>query len=230
MKDYLIYSLEDDKNISHIINLALTKSGYKVVSFYDFDSFYKEFKINKPNMILLDLMLPKVSGESIIKEIRSDKNNDDIEIIIISAKNLTINKIDGLDLGADDYISKPFDVLELISRVNAHSRRYLSKANDELSYKNLRIDTLKKEVYVEGTLVKFTNSEYKILEYLIKNRERTIEKEELYKLLWGREESFESRVLDVHIKEIRKKLSAFDTIQISTIYGVGYRIKWVKNT
>lgn len=225
MKDYLIYSLEDDQNISHIINLALTKSGYNIVSFYDYDSFYNEFKKVKPNMILLDLMLPKISGETILKEIRSDKSNDDIKIIIISAKNLTINKIDGLDLGADDYIAKPFDVLELISRVNAHSRRYLNKLNEELVFKSLKIDNLKKEVSINNEIIKLTNSEFKILEYLLKNKDRVVTKDELYTLLWGKDESFESRVLDVHIKEIRKKLEPYKEVEIETLYGVGYRLK-----
>ena len=122
-KQYLIYSLEDDKDISHLINLALSGQGYTVKCFLDYPSFKTALDEKKPNMILLDLMLPEKSGEEILKDIRSDEKNDDIQIIIVSAKNLLINKIDGLDLGADDYIAKPFDVMELISRVNARARR-----------------------------------------------------------------------------------------------------------
>ncbi len=121
--EYLIYSVEDDKNISHLIHVALTKQGYAVESFSDGESFLKRFKEKKPHLILLDLMLPNIQGEELLKKIREDDTHDDIQIIIISAKSMLMDKIDGLDSGADDYIEKPFDILELMSRVNAKSRR-----------------------------------------------------------------------------------------------------------
>lgn len=223
--DYLIYSIEDDKNISHVINLALTKNGYEVKCFYDYRSFKEAFLNKKPNMILLDLMLPEVKGEDILEEIRKDPSNDDIEIIIISAKNLTINKIDGLDMGADDYIPKPFDVLELISRVNAHSRRFLKKKTDVIKVRGITLDFNKREVSLNGEIVKLTNSEYLILEYLLKNKCRVVSRDELFELLWGKSESFETRILDVHINQIRKKLGKENSEIIETVYGVGYRVK-----
>ena len=127
MNNYLIYSIEDDEDISYIIKATLEKQGYKVKSFPDGESFLDAFKIEKPNFILLDMMLPKIQGKDLLRYLRNDPNNDDIQIIIVSANKLTIDKIDGLDLGADDYIAKPFDLLELISRVNAKARRFLNQ-------------------------------------------------------------------------------------------------------
>ena len=119
----LIYSIEDDKDIAYIIRIALENSGYEVKSFYDGESFINEFNNKKPDLILLDMMLPKIQGQDLLKIIRSDNTNNDIDIIIISANKLISDKVDGLNLGADDYIEKPFDILELISRVNARFRK-----------------------------------------------------------------------------------------------------------
>lgn len=223
--EYTIYSLEDDVNIARVLNLALSKNGYNIQSFYNYKDFLEAFNKKKPNMIFLDLMLPDISGEEILKEIRSKSENDDIEIIIISAKNLTINKIDGLDLGADDYISKPFDVLELISRVNARSRRYLKKQNEIINIRNISYNTRTNEVKVNGENVKFTHGELLIFDKLIKNRGEVVKREELYETLWGKKEAFETRIIDVHLKEIRRKLGEENSNLIETIYGIGYKLK-----
>ena len=222
-KSYLIYSLEDDKNISHIISLALSKQGYEIKSFYNFADFITAFKEQKPDMILLDLMLPDASGEEILKQIRSDETNDYIQIIIISAKNLTINKIDGLDLGADDYIAKPFDILELISRVNARARRQIKKENYKI--RNITFDTTNNNFLKDGELIHFTNSEFKIFHLLFKRKGEPITRDEFFTLLWGSEKSYETRILDMHIKEIRKKIGKENSDLIQTIYGVGYKMK-----
>ena len=121
---YLIYSIEDDKDISHLINVALSKQGYVVKSFYNGKDFYDALALETPQLILLDMMLPDTSGTEILKNIRSKAIYDDVDIIIISAKRMVMDKVDGLDLGADDYIEKPFDILELMSRVNVKYRRY----------------------------------------------------------------------------------------------------------
>ena len=222
-KPYLIYSLEDDKNISHIISLALSKQGYEIQSFFDFASFINAFKERKPNMILLDLMLPDASGESILRQIRSDESNDAIQIIIISAKNLTINKIDGLDLGADDYIAKPFDILELISRVNARARRQIKKESSSL--RDISYDSASKEYYRNNTVIHFTMSEFKIFDLMFKRKGETITRDEFFNVLWGSEKSYETRILDMHIKEIRKKIGKENSDLIETVYGVGYKLK-----
>ena len=220
--NFLIYSIEDDPNISHLINIALTKQGYTVKSFVKFSDFKEEFNKVKPNMVLLDLMLPEISGEEILKKIREKDEYDDIEIIIISAKNLTINKVDGLDLGADDYLSKPFDVLELISRVNARSRRHLKKKKSTIRgyYFDLKNKTLSKD----GEEIKLTNGEATILFELFKHLGETVKREDLFIALWGEDTCYETRILDAHIKEIRRKLGD-DKDLIETVYGNGYKLK-----
>ena len=125
--NYIIYSVEDDKNIAHLLKVALSKQGYIVESFNDGESFIERFKKQKPNLILLDMMLPNIQGDEILKMIRDDDENDDIQIIIVSANRMVMDKVDGLDLGADDYIEKPFDILELMSRVNSKARRFYKK-------------------------------------------------------------------------------------------------------
>lgn len=221
-KDYLIYSLEDDANISHLLDLALSGQGYRFKPFLEYSDFKEAFEKEKPNMILLDLMLPVKSGEEILKEIRLDSSNDEIQVIIISAKNLTINKIDGLDLGADDYICKPFDIMELISRVNARARRYLKK--ESLRIRSLSFDLNNHVVKRDGTEIHFTQGESTVLFELAKNVGKPVTRDDLYKALWGDVSGFETRTLDVHIKEIRRKLSPDNDI-IGTVYGLGYKLK-----
>lgn len=221
-REYSIYSLEDDQDISHLINVALGQQGYDIQSFTDYASFKNAFDNKKPNMILLDLMLPERSGESILKGIRSEVSNDDIQIIIVSAKNLLINKIDGLDLGADDYIAKPFDVMELISRVNARARRVLKKKN--LTLRDLYFDTKNDAVKKDGEILHLTNGERKILFKLFENKGDVVKRDDLYKAIWGENATYESRILDMHVKELRKKLGD-DGDLIETVYGLGYRLK-----
>lgn len=216
--NYLIYSIEDDKDISHIINVTLSKQGYTVKSFYDAHSFYEELKNATPNIILLDMMLPDISGQDILKDLRSQTKYDDVEIIIISANHMIIDKVDGLDLGADDYIEKPFDLLELMSRVNAKVRR--KNRNKILSFKNIKLDLVKLTCLVDDKEVALTNKEFDILSLLASNVGKAFSREEILNTIWGID-SLETRTLDMHIKSIRKKISE-DVIQ--TIYGVGYKV------
>ena len=137
----LIYSVEDDKDISKIINLTLSKQGYTVKSFYDGESFFKALYSEKPDMLLLDMMLPDYDGLEILKIVRANKNFDDVFIMIISARIMLTDKVDGLDYGADDYIEKPFDILELMSRVNSKFRRI--KKN--IPFTKINKETIKKK-------------------------------------------------------------------------------------
>jgi len=216
MNEYLICSIEDDKDIAHIINLSLSKKGYKVETFYDGESFLDFFRTQKPDMILLDMMLPGIQGKEILQEIRSNSRNDDIEIIIISANRLTIDKVDGLDLGADDYIEKPFDVMELISRVNSKFRRF--QKHKSLESKYLTIDPSNLAVVCDGKEIQLTKKEIQIVEILVRNCGEVVTRNQL-----GVSDS-QSRALDMHIKSIRKKIGDKDQTIIESIYGVGYRI------
>ena len=220
--NYLIYSVEDDKNISHLINVALTKQGYVVESFYDGESFFKRFNEQKPNLILLDMMLPNIQGSEILKTIREHEDNDDIQIIIVSANRMVMDKVDGLDLGADDYIEKPFEILELMSRVNSKARRFFKSTR--IVRGNLILDSKKHEFYKDNTLIELTNKEFEIMELLMKKNGEVISREELFRHIWGNDD-IESRTIDMHIKSLRKKINDTDGDIIKSVYGIGYKIE-----
>lgn len=222
MNDYLIYSIEDDEDIAYIIKATLTKQGYDVVSFPDGESFLETFKTKKPDMILLDMMLPKIQGKEILKLIRNDFSNNDIQIIIVSANGMTIDKVDGLDLGADDYIAKPFDLLELISRVNAKARRAIQ--NKSLAFHDLILNLSSKTLYRDNERIDLTFLEYKLLVFLLKNKNRVVSKKEIALELYNDETKEESRTIGMLIKSIRKKIGDNDQKIIVSRYGIGYLI------
>ena len=215
----VIYSVEDDKDISSIIRLALVSVGYEVYSFLDGESFLDAFNNKKPDLVLLDMMLPKISGEEILKYIRNNKLNNDIDIIIISANKLLNDKVTGLSLGADDYIEKPFEILELISRVNARFRKSKSRV---LKLKDFEIDEDKRKVTKNDKEYVLTNTEFDLLVLLIKNNGKCLSRDEIMEELWGENSNYESRTIDMHIRNIRKKLN--DDSIILTLHGHGYRV------
>ena len=223
MNNYLIYSIEDDEDISYIIKATLEKQGYKVKSFPDGESFLDAFKIEKPNLILLDMMLPKIQGKDLLRYLRNDPNNDDIQIIIVSANRLTIDKIDGLDLGADDYIAKPFDLLELISRVNAKARRFLNQKKSVI-IKDFVINFDNKTLTKNSVFIDLTNSEFKVFALLVKNRNRVVSKKEIAVELYNDENKENNRTITMLIKSIRKKIDDKDQTIINSRYGIGYII------
>ena len=223
MNNYLIYSIEDDEDISYIIKATLEKQGYKVKSFPDGESFLDALKIEKPNLILLDMMLPKIQGKDLLRYLRNDPNNDDIQIIIVSANKLTIDKIDGLDLGADDYIAKPFDLLELISRVNAKARRFLNQKKS-VAFKDFVINFDNKTLTKNSVFIDLTNSEFKVFALLVKNRNRVVSKKEIAVELYNDENKENNRTITMLIKSIRKKIDDKDQTIINSRYGIGYII------
>jgi len=220
--EYLIYSVEDDKDISHIINVTLKKQGYIVDSFYDGKTFFDALNRIKPQMILLDMMLPDISGQEILKKVRANREYDDVVIIIISANRLTIDKVDGLDLGADDYIEKPFDILELMSRVNAHVRRY--KRNRTIVVDNIILDLDKHICTKDNEEIRLTVKEFDILELLFASRGDVVTREDLLKKIWGQDAALESRTVDMHVKSLRQKIGDDNANVIVTIYGIGYKV------
>ncbi len=220
--DYLIYSIEDDKNIAHLIYVALSKQGYKVESFSDGESFLERFEKQKPNLILLDMMLPNIQGDEILKKIRSFDENDDIQIIIVSANRMVMDKIDGLDLGADDYIEKPFDILELMSRVNSKARRFLK--NRKIIIGNFTLDLKRHEFLIGNEKVQLTNKEFEIIALLLKKKGEVVSRDELFHAIWG-SDIVESRTIDMHIKSLRQKIGDSNGTIIQSIYGIGYKME-----
>ena len=208
----LVYSIEDDKDIGAIINKTLEKAGYEV----------KTFAIRKPEIILLDLMLPKMSGTDILKKIREDENNEEIRIIVISAKHLVMDKVECLDLGADDYIEKPFDLLELIARVDSKKRRI--KKSDKIEIGKIVLNRSEHKVFIDQRLIDLTQKEYELLNLLMESYPDCVSREDIFKKIWNYDEILESRTLDVHVKSLRSKLGS-EANSIETVYGVGYRFK-----
>ena len=221
--NYLIYSVEDDKNISHLLKVALSKQGYIVESFNDGESFIDRFKEQKPNLILLDMMLPNIQGDEILKKIREDDENDDIQIIIVSANKMVMDKVDGLDLGADDYIEKPFDIMELISRVNSKARRFYKK--QRLIRGNFILDSKKHEFYKDNELIELTNKEFQIMELLMKRNGEVVSREDIFNHIWGNNGVLESRTIDMHVKSLRSKINDEDGSIIKSVYGIGYKVE-----
>lgn len=215
-----IYSLEDDKDIATIINRTLAHQGYEVTTFYNGKSLLAALN-NIPDIILLDIMLPDMSGMDVLKLIRENHLYDDVRIIMVSAKNMLIDKVDALDMGADDYIEKPFDLLELMSRVGAHARRIAPKKIPNIN--GLELDLDKRSCLVDGKVIELSGKEFAILNLLYKAQGDIVSREELFNCIWSTDALVESRTLDMHINSLRKKLGKHSDL-IKTVYGVGYKL------
>lgn len=217
-----IYIVEDDQNIREIESFALKNSGYQIVDFECAKDFYKKINEKVPSLIILDIMLPDEDGLEVLKKLRSTPATRKVPIILVTAKTTEIDKVKGLDTGADDYITKPFGVMELISRVKAVLRR--SKGMEEekvLSLGNVFIDNEKHMVYVKQQSCELTFKEYELLKLLIINAGIVMSRDVIMERIWGSDFEGESRTLDMHIKTLRQKLKDA-TITIKTVRNVGY--------
>ena len=218
----LIYIVEDDKNISEIESFSLKNAGHQTVEFPDGRSFYKELAEKKPDLILLDIMLPDEDGLSILRKIREKRETQRIPVIMVTAKTTEIDKVKGLDNGADDYMTKPFGVMELVSRVKALLRRTGEQdAEKVIKIGDLVIDDEKRKVFVSGSAVELTYKEYELLHYLAQNQEIVLPRDSIMEHIWHANCEIESRTLDVHIKTLRHKLGDAGKY-IKTVRNVGY--------
>lgn len=221
----MIYCIEDDNGIRDLIVYTLTASGYEAKGFADSSEFWTAVKQEIPTLILLDVMLPNEDGISILKKIRSDKNTAEIPVIMETAKETEYDKVVALDLGADDYLTKPFGMMEMVSRVRAVLRRTSKEEKkQDLKLNELEINTSRHIVYVNGTEVYLTLKEYDLLKLFMENIGRAFTRDQLLSSVWGTEYVGETRTVDVHIGTLRTKLgSAGDYIK--TVRGVGYRME-----
>lgn len=221
----LIYIVEDDKNIREIETFALRNSGYQIKDFECAAEFYAKMEEKLPNLILLDVMLPDEDGLNIVKKIRSNPESRRIPVIMVTAKTTELDKVKGLDMGADDYITKPFGVMELISRVKALLRR-CEGAEDEKFYTvgSLLLDIEKHSVSIDGETIELTFKEYELLRLLMQNAGIVTSRDVIMERVWGTDFEGESRTLDMHIKTLRQKLGSAGTM-IKTIRNVGYIIE-----
>lgn len=222
---FLIYIVEDDFNISEIETFALKNVGYETRSFGTAADFYKGIKEKIPDMILLDIMLPDADGIDIMKKLRENKETKRLPVVMVTAKTSEIDKVKGLDSGADDYIVKPFGVMELISRVKALFRRcYDTPEEDVINYHEISINLLNRECKVSGNVIELTYKEYELLLILIQNAGIIMKRAALMDKIWGVDFEGESRTLDMHIKTLRHKLGEAKKY-IKTVRNVGYMVQ-----
>lgn len=221
----LIYILEDDKNIQEIESYAIKGNGYDVRAFDDVEAFDRGMQEMKPDLLLLDVMLPGEDGLSVLKRLRSDKDTKELPIILVTAKDSEIDTVRGLDLGADDYITKPFGVMELMSRIKAIMRRVKPTSDDAvLKYKNIYLDQDRRICLVDEENVELTFKEYELLRLFLSNLGIVLTREAIMDTVWGMDFAGESRTVDMHIKTLRRKLKEAGSL-IITVRNVGYKLE-----
>ncbi|OUP49102.1 response regulator transcription factor [Lachnoclostridium sp. An181] len=221
----MIYCVEDDGNIRELIVYTLESTGFHAKGFENGNSFRQALEENLPELILLDIMLPNEDGMDILKELRANARTRQIPVIMVTAKSSEYDKVIGLDSGADDYITKPFGMMELVSRIKAVLRRANKKETDldAMQIGNLVLDIQKHEVLVDGEQVVLTFKEFELLRYLLKNENVVLTRQQLLEKIWGYDFTGETRTVDVHIRTLRQKLGSAGKY-IETVRGVGYRI------
>lgn len=224
-----ILIVDDDNNIAELISLYLTKECYETSIAPDGETALEQFKTFEPNLILLDLMLPGMDGYQVCREIRSTSSTP---IIMLSAKGEIFDKVLGLELGADDYMEKPFDSKELVARVKAVLRRYKptniqtkSSEDEEVSYPNLVVNMTNYSVIYMGNKVDMPPKELELLYFLASSPNHVFTREQLLNQIWGYDYIGDTRTVDVHIKRIREKINDHDNWKISTIWGIGYKFE-----
>lgn len=231
---YNILVVDDDKEIVKAIGIYLGKEDYNIIKAYDGEQALEQIKKNNIHLVILDIMMPNKDGLETLEEIRRDKN---IPVIMLSAKSEDIDKINGLNIGADDYVTKPFNPVELIARVNALIRRCTQfGAIEEQSKKTIKsgelvIDDELKEVTVDGRKVKLTPTEYNILKFLTQNKGKVFSIEEIYKNVWDDECYAVENVIAVHIRHIREKIeiNPKEPKYLKVIWGIGYKVEDIGN-
>ena len=223
----MIYIVEDDRNIQEIELFALKNSGYQATGFETAKEFYKALNEKLPELFLLDIMLPDEDGLSILKRLRSRADTQKIPVILVTAKTSEIDKVKGLDGGADDYIAKPFGVMEMIARVKALLRRSGGMEESLLTCGNVTLDGEKRMVYVDGKSIELTYKEFELLKLLMKNHGIVISRDVIMERVWDSSFEGESRTIDVHVRTLRQKLGDGGAL-IKTIRNVGYMVDAAK--
>ena len=224
-----ILIIDDEIHIVELIRFNLETSGYEVDIAYDGLDGYLKIKENAPQLVLLDWMLPNISGIDMLKKIRNDKSLSDIPVIMLTAKNMESDKIEGLELGADDYITKPFSIKELLARVSSVLRRYnINKENVEniLTVGSLNVNLLKHEVFKGNEKIDLTLKEFELLKLLLESKGKVLSRNYLLDKIWGYDSEAEINVVWVYISYLRKKLTALKSeVQIKASRNLGYSLE-----
>lgn len=223
----MIYIIEDDSNIRQMESYALKNSGYEIREFADGTELFQECERQMPSLVLLDIMLPGENGLTLLQRLKEQEETKHIPVILVTAKSTELDTVKGLDLGADDYITKPFGIMELISRVKAVLRRVNpqeEKLTQTYEFQGIRLDDEKHLVYTEDMLCELTFKEYELLKLLLKNQGIVLTRDRIMDKVWGFDYEGESRTIDMHIKTLRQKLGAAGAY-IKTVRNVGYKIE-----
>lgn len=218
----MIYIVEDDANIRKMLVFAIAREGYEIKEFPDASTLYDSLEKEMAQLLILDIMLPGEDGFTVLEKLRGNPSTKRLPVIILTAKNSEIDKLRGLDGGADDYVTKPFGIAELMARIRAAIRRSEVQTDSIYETANLKVDCGKHVVTVDGNEVILSKKEYDLLVLLLKAKGNVCTREELLNAVWG-ENYGESRTLDVHIRKLRHKLDNEDLIE--TVKGFGYRIR-----
>lgn len=220
----LIYIVEDDDNIREIEKFALLNAGHQVWEFACATDFYRQLEKLQPELCLLDIMLPDEPGDAILKKLRREAQTANLPVIMVTAKTSDLDLAKGMENGADDYIKKPFSVLELLARVKALLRRTQKKSAVELQLDDLTVNSAKRELAIAGKLIDLTYKEFELIYFLLANKGIVLSRDTLMDKVWGTEHELNSRTLDMHIKTLRQKLDSYGG-RICTVRNVGYVIK-----
>lgn len=226
----MIFLLEDDDSIRKLLDYTLKTQGYDILSFAQPSEFWKTLKTStqRPNLILLDIMLPQEDGISILKKLRQDEKTSKIPVIMLTARDSEFDVVNGLDSGADDYVTKPFGMMTLLSRIKAVLRRSEKNENkkeeSEFSVENIRVNTEKHTVFVGDRQIFLTLKEFDLLVILMKNRGNVLTRERLLDSIWKISTEIESRTVDVHIRTLRQKIGDEEGKILKTVRGIGYKI------
>lgn len=224
----MIFCVEDDRNIRELLVYTLSTTGYQAQGFDSGKELFQELKNNRPELILLDIMLPGEDGYAILDKLKANSSTKEIPVIMVTAKGAEFDKVKGLDAGADDYITKPFGMMEFLARVKAVLRRSGQKQGEkELYCGSLTILVERHEVQENGRLVELTLKEFEVLKYLVENKGIVLTRDQLLGHVWGYDFDGETRTVDVHIRSLRQKLGDAGAL-IETVRGVGYRIGELK--
>lgn len=220
----LIYIVEDDDNIREIEKFALLNAGHQVREFACATDFYRQLEKLQPELCVLDIMLPDEPGDAILKKLRREAATASLPVIMVTAKTSDLDLAKGMENGADDYIKKPFSVLELLARVKALLRRTQKKSAVELQLDDLTVNSAKRELAIAGKLIDLTYKEFELIYFLLANKGIVLSRDTLMDKVWGTEHELNSRTLDMHIKTLRQKLGSYGG-RICTVRNVGYVIK-----
>lgn len=220
----MIYCVEDERNIRELLVYTLKTTGYEAEGIPDGAKLFKKLEEELPQLILLDVMLPGADGYEILRRLKESSKTQDIPVIMVTAKDAEYDKVRGLESGADDYITKPFGMMEFVARVKAVLRRTVPKHKETvLTCEELILRTDRHEVLVNGEKVELTRKEFEMLKYLMENKRIVLSRDRLLEHIWGYEYAGETRTVDVHIRTLRQKLGECGSL-IETVRGVGYRI------